>query len=470
MAGRPPGALLLAALVAAGALVTADAGRAAAATLQVGAGGPYASIGAAVTAARPGDTVRVAPGLYRERVVVDRPLALSGEPGAVVVDGGGEGSVVRIEADDVTVSGLVLRASGRSLERDDSAVLVLGRRSVVRDNRLEDVLHGVYLRGGGGSVVARNVIRGGAARSLSTRGDGIRIFDAAGNTLADNDVRDVRDGIYVQAADGNTAERNVVRDSRYGLHYMYAERNTFAGNRFEENQVGASIMMSRSIVLRDNTFAGNAGYVGYGVLLQDAEDVRVEGNRFTGNATGIFMDLAVRGRITGNLITGHQVGIHVYPSSEGNTFAGNVFTSNVADVYTGRSDATNRWTDETGRGNFWDGAGVYDFDGDGVGDAPHRAGSLVTHLAQSYPHLRLFLFSPAVRALDLAERAVPVFRVPEAVDSRPLARAPVVAVGAPPPGRTGAGGRRLTAAGALLAALGALGLSAGAGWMRAAPR
>lgn len=442
------------------AAVLASATPALGAELRVGPGDGYAAIGPALAAARPGDTVIVSPGVYRERVVIDRPVALVGRPGAVV-DGGGAGTVVRIAAAGVRVEGLVVRGSGRSLETDDAGILVAAAGAVVRDTVLEEVLHGVYLLDADGARVERTTIRGGAARSLSTRGDGIRIWSGRGHLVADNDVRDVRDGIYVQASDGNQIARNTVRGSRYGLHYMYAAENRFVGNRFEGNQVGASIMMSRRITIEGNTFAYNAGYVGYGVLLQDAQDVRVEGNRFVGNATGIFLDLTVRGRVIGNVVTGHQVGIHVYPSSEENLFAGNVLTSNVADVYTGRGGGTNRWAEGGAGGNYWGAALAYDFDGDGIGDAPHRSGSLLTHLAEGYPQLRLFLFSPAVRALDLAERAVPVFRVPEVVDPRPLARRPAAAADAPLPGAGRAPSARLLAAGVLLAGVGGAGLSAG---------
>jgi nitrous oxidase accessory protein len=402
----------------------------------------------------------VLPGVYRERVVLDRSLALVGRPGAVV-DGGAAGTVIRVEAPGVRVEGLVVRGSGRALETDDAGILVTAAGAVVRDAVLEAVLHGVYLRGADGARVERLAIRGGAARSLSTRGDGVRIWDGRGNVVADNDIRDVRDGIYIQAADGNRIERNAVGGSRYGLHYMYAGENVFAGNLFQANQVGASVMMSRAITLKDNTFAYNAGYVGYGVLLQDAQDVRVEGNRFVGNATGLFMDLAVRGRVTGNLFAGHQVGIRLYPSSEDNVFAGNVFLSNVADASTDRGGGTNRWA-EAGAGNFWAAAGAYDLDGDGIGDVPHRTGSLLAHLSERYPQMRLFLFSPAMRALDLAERAVPVARVPEVVDPRPLGRRPPAAVAAPLPARGERGGLGLLVTGGLLAAVGGAGLALGA--------
>ena len=43
----------------------------------------YSSVQAAVDAARGGDRVRVCPGRYAERVVVNKPLTLTGQPAAV---------------------------------------------------------------------------------------------------------------------------------------------------------------------------------------------------------------------------------------------------------------------------------------------------------------------------------------------------------------------------------------------------
>src|SRR5690348_3702155 len=86
-------------------------------TLPVGPGAGYATPAAALAAARPGDTVRVAAGVYPGRLVVRKPVVLLGEPGAVL-DGEGKGTIVTVQADSVEVRGFTLRHSGRSLTDD----------------------------------------------------------------------------------------------------------------------------------------------------------------------------------------------------------------------------------------------------------------------------------------------------------------------------------------------------------------
>src|SRR5205823_7866268 len=85
----PP--IVLGALCAAFSAATADS--ASAAVLCVGANQPagcFSTITAAIAAANPGDTVQVAPGLYREQVVINKSLSLIGADTAnTIIDAGG---------------------------------------------------------------------------------------------------------------------------------------------------------------------------------------------------------------------------------------------------------------------------------------------------------------------------------------------------------------------------------------------
>ena len=103
---------------------------------------------AAVDAAAPGDVLRLAPGQHRGPIIVSKALTLAGEPGAVL-NGGGQGSVVTLEAPGTTVRGLSIEGSGMDLDALDSGVFATeaATGAVVEDNTVLGNLFGIYLHG-----------------------------------------------------------------------------------------------------------------------------------------------------------------------------------------------------------------------------------------------------------------------------------------------------------------------------------
>jgi len=394
-------------------------------TLHVGGRGAYATPAAAVAAARAGDTVRVAPGVYRGSFVVDRRVVLVAERGAVL-DGGGAGSVVTLAADSIEVTGFEIRNSGRSLDRDEAAVKVercTGCRVI--GNRISDSLHGIYLLESHGIAVLGNTIHGDTRLPEARRGNGIHLFHSTGSRLENNTIRATRDGMYFSFASGHVVSDNDIHGVRYGLHYMYSDDNRFQRNRFEQNAAGAAIMFSRRIVFQENTFARHVGYRAYGILLQTAYDIVAERNRIEGNLVGIFLDMSSGNTFRENLIAGNGIGIDMIASAEDNTFVRNAISGNRTAVRKPNGDGvnTNRWA-EAGQGNYWGDRSVFDLDGDGIGDRPYRAGDSFATMAALRPVLEIFVGTLAARALSWAEEAFPVFNLPRVVDPTPLVRPP----------------------------------------------
>ncbi len=72
--------------------------------------GAHPTIAAALHEARDGALISIAPGVYRERLVVDRVVTLAAEQGSgtVRIDAGAEGSALTVDADAVQLSGLTL--------------------------------------------------------------------------------------------------------------------------------------------------------------------------------------------------------------------------------------------------------------------------------------------------------------------------------------------------------------------------
>lgn len=73
----------------------------------------YVNITAGIAAAKPGDTLEVHSGIYRENINVTKPIALLGintEKGRPVVDASYKGSAIILSADGVKVDGFELRS------------------------------------------------------------------------------------------------------------------------------------------------------------------------------------------------------------------------------------------------------------------------------------------------------------------------------------------------------------------------
>jgi nitrous oxidase accessory protein len=423
-----------------------------------------------VAEAAPGQVLRVRGGWWRGPLVIERPLTLVGEEWPVV-DGGGRGTVITVRAPGVVLRGLAVRASGTSLDEENSGIAVEAPGAVVRGNRLEEVLFGIYLRDAPGSEITGNRIAG-KALAIARRGDAVRVWHSDGVTIAGNRVAGARDVVLWYSSD-LTVRDNRVRNGRYGLHFMYCDDATIAGNLLYGNSVGAFLMYSRRLRLEGNTIAANRGPSGYGVGLKDMDDATVGRNLLAGNRVGVFLDNSPRestsrSLLTANLVAGNDAGLLLMPNVRRAEVAGNSFVENGVQVAIGGGggDAgANLW-----RANFWSDYAGFDADGDGHGDLPYRAERLFEAVADRRPELRLFAHGPAAEALDFAARAFPAVRPqPKLVDPEPLMR-PRPAAGVPPLPDPG-GGWRPAAAGLLAGALALLALPLiGPGLRGARPR
>jgi nitrous oxidase accessory protein len=403
-------------------------------TLVVGPGGDYDDLAGALAAARDGDTVEVRGGVHAGPFAVRHAVALVGV-GQPVLDGAGEGTVLTFETAGGRIEGFRIRNSGDRNVKEDAGVLARGT-VVVRGNELVDVLYGVDVEAGPGSVIEGNTIVGRDI-DVARRGDAIRLWESPDSRVAGNTVSRSRD-VVIWFSEGVAVADNVVSDSRYGLHFMYAAGSRVTGNRFEENAVGAYAMYSADLVYEENVFRGNHGPSGYGIALKDSDRITVRGNVLVGNRTGLYLDNSpglpdAHNEIRGNTIAYNDIGMAFMPSVKRNGIGDNSFVENLQQVavLAGGDFSGNDWT-PGGRGNFWSGYAGYDADGDGLGDLPYQEVSLFYDLLQRNPELRVLTLSPAQAALDLAARTFPVFQPePTLTDSAPRVEALPPAVPAP---------------------------------------
>lgn len=381
----------------------------------------------ALANAASGDTIVLAAGVHRGPLRIARRLTLKGAPGAIL-DGGGAGTVLTVNAPGATVESLTVRRSGTLVLTLDAGVHVQAASGAAfRGLVLREVLYGIAVERcdsvtiEGCDLEGRVVPSAVAAPAMDEAGgNGVHLWYSRDARVLGNRIARFMDGVYLSFANGTRIEENVLAgNGRYGLHTMYCQENRFVRNRFARNIAGCAIMFSNGLDVRDNDFTHNRGSRTYGMLLRDCSDGTFAGNRMIDNTIAVFMDNSNRNRFRENLVQDNGWGVILFSSCAGNEFAGNDFINNDYPVALDMRISDNRF-DDGRRGNYWSGSAPYDLDADGVSDVPYSPVSAFAFLSKQYPDLAILGQSPAVLALTVAERTIPALRPSEAIDRFPL--------------------------------------------------
>ena len=379
------------------------------------------SISAALTRAQPGDTIRLAPGDYRENLVIDVPVTLSAD-GAARILGGYEGTVVHVTAPGTVLEGLEIAEAGPRLTKDMACVLVEADDVTVRGCSIRESLHGIYVKGANRVKILDNRVEGRLDLIESDRGNGIHLWNSHHNRVAGNEILHTRDGIYFSFANETAIDNNHIHHVRYGLHYMYSDDNSFSDNLFEHNVAGAALMYSDRISFERNTFARCRGFRAYGLLLQSMSEVTSRQNLVLDNSRGIFMNNTDSSVFEGNDVVDNDLAVQLNGGCDENRFAANNFLGNLTELLLDVSDLETAWADADG-GNHWSAYRGYDLDRDGIGDVPFSIQNVFQVLESDVPEVRFYLLSPAAEVLRAAEEGLPILRLGEAQDPAPRMRA-----------------------------------------------
>jgi Right handed beta helix region len=301
----------------------------------------YPTIQAAVDAGHPGDLIRIAPGTYREEVVVapdKRDLVIRGaDRNRVVLDGGnGRREVgIAVHASGVAIENLTVRGYGSDAilfapPRDAKKPIDGWRVTYV--TVANDALHGIEAVGSRGGLIEHVLAsgHGGAGLrigrcqpcdtlvtdSVAERGlSGLESVDAGGNVVvAHSQFRDNRVGVMLVTA-GDDEELHQ-QDTAVVGNVIADNDNRRAAGRGDAFGIGVLVRGGRRDGLARNLITGHPGA---GVLLTasesaPAQEVSVQGNLLRHN--GIDLALAPgRGQRT----------------SKGSCFAQNRFTTSRPD-------------------------------------------------------------------------------------------------------------------------------------------
>lgn len=291
-----------------------------AAVLEVGQGEAYTTIQAAISAASPGDTVRVEPGLYAENVVIDKsPLTLEGAKASTPAAGRIIGSAnAAVETVIAPVAGAAL-----TLSHSTGIITVSGFAFAAAGNPSGGVVE--TLMPAGGLVFRNNDVRVASGATACALYLGHDCVDA---TFSGN--------VFLAAANSPAAVEFAAGAAFHGLLFEdNSVQRAVSGALFGiravgGRQIGPSLL--RVPVFSGNTISGQG--TGFLCGTDSLREAVIIDNLFTGNQTG-FSGGPGACHFRGNTFQHHQksglflTGLGALPDSGANVIEENTFSGNA---------------------------------------------------------------------------------------------------------------------------------------------
>jgi nitrous oxidase accessory protein len=366
-----------------------------------------------------GDTLILQAGVYTAPVTITKSVRLIGVAGSVL-DAGGQGRVVTVDAPDVVIRGVTVRGSGARLDLEDAGIFITerGDRTLVEGNHLESNLIGVYLKGPEDVVARDNVIIGSQNPRVSERGNGLHLWNTPGSVIEGNTVQYGRDGIFVMASKDNVFRNNSFTEMRYAIHYMYTHDSEIIGNKSARNNSAFAVMYSERLQVSANVSEGDRER---GLFLNATNYSEFHNNVVQGSPEKcVFIYNSNMNAFNDNYFSGCDIGIH-FTGSAGDVFSGNSFVANRTQVkYVGTRHIE---LSVNGRGNYWSDNPSFDLNNDGIADQPYRPNDMVDQLLWKHPLAKLLINTPAMELLRWAQSEFPAVYPGGVVDSAPLMQA-----------------------------------------------
>jgi parallel beta-helix repeat protein len=191
-------------------IVLLNTGFAGAATLNVGTGQAYTIIQSAINAANTGDIISVGEGTYTENLVIKKNgiSVIGTNKEKTIIDAKKTGSAIRIEANNVVISGFTIQNNGGSGKDDAGVSLYKANNNMIANSIIVNNSVGISLY----TSSNNNVISGNYIKSSGRYG--IFIYTSSDNKIYNNNIESNQIGIYADSTSTNHIYSNNFIDNK----------------------------------------------------------------------------------------------------------------------------------------------------------------------------------------------------------------------------------------------------------------
>lgn len=379
---------------------------------------PNQNLGSVVENLKEGSTLIIKAGTYKvDNIKITKSISIIGE-NFPIIEGNNKDEVFTITANNVTITGLVIKNAGVSFLQENAAIKLNEVSNCrIENNILKNNFFGIYLSKSFNCVIKNNKIEAYNQHETNS-GNGIHLWYSKAITIEGNEIIGHRDGIYFEFVRHSLVINNISRKNlRYGLHFMFSDSCTYVKNLFENNGAGVAVMYTRYVTMKGNKFIHNWGAASFGVLLKDLNDCLIEKNFFFKNTNGLYFEGCNRITVKENNFIENGWALKLMANSMNNFFLDNNFIANTFDVLTNSRNSFNQFSR-----NYWNRYSGYDLDKDGFGDVPYHPVNMFSVLVEKQIASMILIHSLFIELLNIAENIIPSLTPINLIDNKPRMR------------------------------------------------
>lgn len=254
----------------------------------------YQTISLAITAAFPGDSVIVHPGIFHENVVINKKLSLIGEGLPIIAPDNGQQAVL-VTAENVIIKGF------RIINPDFPGIVVKSNGITLSDMEISDTPEGIKLLKSSDSTIKNTTIKN---QNFVKTNFGIHLSNSPRTTITHNYLENLGEGIYLDRSSPTNINNNIFKNCSLRVVESY------------KNVVSNNIVNGKPLVYLDNQKGGTVTNAGQ-VILINCDGITIRDNTIHDVSTAIFLFKSYNVLITNNNILNGTWGAEVNEYGDG---------------------------------------------------------------------------------------------------------------------------------------------------------
>lgn len=207
----------------------------------------HKSIGEAVLASSAGDTIYMKSGVYKEEVTINKKITikpLTGERGAILLDGSGKGTGITLVASGCSIEGLTFKNFTKA------GILIQSNNNTIKNNQFTNDTPGLMIQGS-----ANNMIEGNSMKDCVS---GVVLWRGANhNKMSNNNIEGGISSITLKGVEGDIVTGNTLIDGGAGVALENSSAVKISRNTIKRGINGVIIYNSSECNLTDNIESGS---------------------------------------------------------------------------------------------------------------------------------------------------------------------------------------------------------------------